>query len=426
MESTDQDRLLSTYTANTDYHDFMHVLFVHQNFPAQFGQVAAWWAQTRGGRSTFVSSKSPATIPGVEHIQYPIAGGARESNHFCSRTFENQIWNTAGLYQALKQRPDIQPDLIVAHSGFVSSLFLRELYPQTPHLGYFEFFYHPRGSDMDFRSDLPQLPPASLLRARARNAQLLLDLHNCDAGYSPTQFQRSQMPAEYQSKLHTIFDGIDTKFWSRQTSGPRTICGLTFPAGSRFVTYVSRGFESIRGFDIFLQVADKICRARPDTHVLVVGEDRICYGGDDAFTEGKSFKQWAIDKYQPDLTRIHFLGRVAPSDLVHIFSISDLHMYLTGPFVLSWSLFNAMSCGCTVLASDTAPVRELVESGETGLLADFFDVDGLTHAALKVLADPGEFTYLGRQGRYQIETNYRLEVCLTRMEELFRQVVGSQ
>lgn len=401
----------------------MHILFAHQNFPAQFGQIATWWSQVRGRRSTFVSSKSPGLVPGLEHIQYKIAGGARESNHYCSRTFENQTWNSHGLYEALRARPDIQPDLIVAHSGFVSSLFLRELYPRTPQIGYFEFFYHTHDSDMDFRSDLPESEPINLLRSRSRNAQILLDLNNCDAGYSPTAFQRSQLPPEYQPKIRTIFDGIDTNFWKRDPHPTRTFNGVTLPEGCRVVTYVSRGFESLRGFDIFLQAADRICRERPDTHVVVVGEDRVCYGGDSAFTEGKTFKQWAIHKYQPDLSRIHFVGRITPPQLVQLFSLSDLHIYLTAPFVLSWSLFNALSCGCSVLASDTAPVREIIHDGETGLLRNFFDVAGLTETALNLLDAPAKFQHLAENGRALIESKYRQDLCLGQIESLFREVV---
>lgn len=404
----------------------MHVLFIHQNFPAQFGQIATWWSRIRGGRSSFASSKPQASVPGVEHIQYTVGGGARESTHYCSRTFENQTWNSMGLYEALRGRPDIQPDLIVAHCGFVSSLFLRELYPQTPHIGYFEFFYHPHGSDMDFRSDLQVPAPLNLIRSRNRNAQILLDLHNCDAGYSPTGFQRSQLPSEYQHKIRTIFDGIDTDFWKRAPQPPRTYGGVSIPAGARVVTYVSRGFESMRGFDIFLQAADRICKARPDTHVIVVGEDRVCYGGDESFTGGKTFKQWAIEKYSPDLSRIHFVGRLPPTDLVQLFSLSDLHIYLTAPFVLSWSLFNALSCGCTVLASDTAPVREVIRDGETGLLCDFFDIQGLADKALQVLESPQNSRHLGLNGRDLIESQYRADICLGQIEQLFHDVAGAR
>ncbi len=261
----------------------MHVLFLHQNFPAQFGQVAVHLAQKHNYRCTFVSEKELRDSAEIQHVQFPTPGGATQLTHYCSRTFENQTWRSHAVYEALEKRPDIRPDLIVAHSGFVSSLYLRELYPDTPHINYFEFFYHTTASDLDFRYDLPAPDKLDLLRARTRNAQLLLDLHNCDAGYVPTEFQRAQIPLEYQNKLHTIFDGIDERFWRPVHKPQRKFGDLEIPAGTKVVTYVSRGFEAARGFDIFLRAATQICRERSDVIVVVVGEDRIAYGGDERF-----------------------------------------------------------------------------------------------------------------------------------------------
>ncbi len=402
----------------------LHILFLHQNFPAQFGQVAMHLARNCGYRCTFVSEKEVADSAEITHVRFQSAGGAVAQTHYCTRTFENQTWRSHAAFEALQKRPEIQPDLIVAHSGFVSSLFLRELYSDTPQIGYFEFFYHAHGSDMDFRHDLPLPRQLDFLRVRTRNAQLLLDLHNCNVGYAPTDFQRSQIPHEFQHKLRTIFDGIDTNFWRRHQSPPNNIGGVTIPPGHRVVTYVSRGFEAMRGFDIFLQVADRICRSRSDVIVIVVGEDRVAYGGDLRFTGQQTFKQWAIQKHQPDLTRIHFVGRLPPSQLVWLLSRSDLHLYLTAPFVLSWSLLNALSCECTVLASDTAPVRELVQNKVNGLLVDFFDVNAWVEHALHVLQRPEDFKTLGRTGREAIERRYSIPVCLEQMQQLFQLVAG--
>jgi glycosyltransferase involved in cell wall biosynthesis len=402
----------------------MHVLFLHQNFPAQFGQIAMHLARSCGYRCTCVSEKELADSAEIQHVCFQSRGGAQQHTHYCSRTFENQTWRSDAVYEALRVRPDIQPDLIVAHSGFVSSLFLRELYPGVPHVGYFEFFYHAHGSDMDFRKDLPLPPAKDFLRVRSRNAQLLLDLHNCDAGYSPTEFQRAQLPAEYQPKIRTIFDGIDIDFWQRADDPPRSYGGVAIPDGHRLVTYVSRGFEAMRGFDIFLRVADRICRQRQNVTVIVVGEDRVAYGGDSRFTGGKSFKQWSVEQHRPDLSRIHFIGRLPPRQLAQLWSLSDLHLYLTVPFVLSWSLMNALSCGCKILASDTAPVREMIHQGETGLLVDFFDVDRFVEQAIEVLDHPAHYTSLGQAGRRLIETRYSIPICLAQMQELYQSVLG--
>jgi glycosyltransferase involved in cell wall biosynthesis len=395
----------------------MHVLFIHQNFPAQFGHIAAHLIRHKGFRCTFVSEAAAGTVGGIERVQYRIRGGATEQTHYCSRTFENATWHSHAIYEALAARPDIRPDLIVAHSGFCSSVFLRELY-DCPIVNYFEYYYLTRGADMDFRPDFPY-PALNRLRARARNGTLLLDLENCDAGYSPTRWQRSLFPALYQPKIRVIFDGIDTSFWKPLPAKPRRVGNWVVPEGTRVVTYVSRGMESIRGFDIFMKIARRLCERRRDVVFFVVGEDRICYGGDAEFTGSASFKQWVLARDTYDLSRLVFTGLLPTPQLVELFAMSDLHIYLTVPFVLSWSLMDALACGVTVLASNTPPVREMVRDGENGLLADFFDVEGFAEHASKVLDDPATYRPLGQAGVDMIREHYSLEVCLPRMLHLY-------
>ncbi len=400
----------------------MHILFVHKNYPAQFGHIARHLIDKHGFRCTFASEKPPAQWEGLERIQYIPKSGATEKTHFCSRSFENQVWHSQALFDLLKSRPDIQPDLIVGHSGFVSTLYLRELY-DCPVISYFEFFYHTHDSDLDFRSDLPAYGTAELLRARTRNAIFLLDLENCDRGYSPTEFQRSQLPSSYQNKIATIFDGIDTDLWKPLDQPDRLIAGWTIPSDKKIVTYVSRGMEAMRGFDIFMKIAKRLCDRRDDVLCIVVGEDRVAYGGDLRFTEGKTFKHWVLSQDNYDLNRILFLGRIPPDQLAQLFSISDLHFYLTVPFVLSWSLVNALACGATVMGSDTAPVREMIQHSENGLLFDFFDIDAAVEMAERVLDHPEEFQHLGPTAVERVHTNYSLETCLPRLLALYESVV---
>ena len=401
----------------------MHVLFVHRNFPAQFGHIAKFLTDKHNVRCTFISEKPPGKEGNFERIQYQPAGGARQQTHPSSRTFENQIWHTQAIFDQLRKRPDVKPDLIVGHSGFASTLFLRELY-DCPIINYFEYFYRTRQSDMDFRSDLPGPSVEAMLRARARNAMLLLDLENCDAGYSPTNWQRERLPQEFQHKLSTIFDGIDEHVWQPAASPQHKVGTWEIPTDKRVVTYVSRGMESMRGFDIFMRVAKRLCELRDDVVFYVVGEDRVAYGGDLRFTDGKSFKQWVLSQDDYDLSRILFTGRISGQDLANLFTVSDLHIYLTAPFVLSWSLMDALACEATVLASDTAPVREMVQHGHNGLLADFFDVDSFVEQANQVLDDPKAFAGLGKSARQGILDNYTLDKCLTRMLELYQKVCG--
>jgi glycosyltransferase involved in cell wall biosynthesis len=419
----------------------MHLLFVHQNFPAQFGHIAAYLAKHRGFRCTFVSERPPGREGGIERIQYKIQGGARKENHYCSRTFENAIWHTHAVYEALKGRRDIKPDLIVGHSGFGSTLFLRDLY-DCPIINYFEYFYRPKNSDMDFRPDFPS-QEMDRIRARARNAMLLLDLENCDRGYSPTNWQRGRLPKEFHEKVRVIFDGVDTSVWCpderRGLSPPeggksenggdkprrslRAIGSRTYPDAVRIVSYATRGMESMRGFDIFMKMAKRLCDQRKDVIFLIAGQDRICYGGDEKVTGKASFKEWVLAQDKYDLSRFEFLGLLPPPELAQLFRITDLHIYLTVPFVLSWSLLDALACGSTILASNTAPVQEMIQHEQNGLLVDFFDIDGFVEQANKVLDAPRAFKHLGAAGAEMIRERYSLDVCLPRMLELYEEVL---
>ena len=402
----------------------MHVLYVHQNFPAQFGHIASRLVSEHGWRATFVSQTDPGTVGGIRKIRYETRGGATARTHYFARTFENAVGHAEGVYEALKPlRHSVKPDLIVGHSGFGSTLLLPELWPDAPVINHFEYFYRPHNSDMDFRPEFP-VAEADVLRSRARNAMILLDLEYCAAGYSPTEFQHGLFPDRYRSKIEVIHDGVDTSFWRRRPIDDRMVEALRIPPETRVVTYVSRGLESMRGFDIFMKVAKRVYERFPNVVFLVVAADRVAYGGDLKHTGGMSFKEWVLgrDHYDPD--RVRFLGNVKPSVLSRILSLSDLHIYLTVPFVLSWSVLNAMSCGCVVLGSDTAPVREVIADGENGVLRDFFDVDGLAEAAVDVLKDPGEYRHLGEAGRRTVETRYSLDVVLPRMIDLYTAVAA--
>lgn len=403
----------------------MHVLFVHQNFPAQFGHIASHLARERGFECSFVSQRPAGNDGGIRRIQYALKGGATKQNHYCSRSFENYVWHSHGVYETLKSHPEIQPDLVVGHSGFGSTIFLADLF-DCPILNYFEYYYRSRDSDMDFR---PEFPTSELdrLRVRTRNAMLLGDLETCDAGYSPTQWQQSLFPTSYRDKIEVLFDGVDMSVWKRlpREQHLQQVAGRTITDQTRLVTYVSRGFESMRGFDVFMKIAKRLCDQRPDVLVVCVGSDRVCYGGDSKHIAAKSFREHVLSQDHYDLDRILFPGLLPPRDLAALLSRSDLHVYLTVPFVLSWSLMDALACGCVVLASNTAPVVEMIQPGINGLLADFHDVDDFVAKGLEVLDRPEDYRPLGDRAAHIIHEKYSLETVLPRMVELYERVVSA-
>ena len=263
---------------------------------------------------------------------------------------------------------------------------------------------------------------------------ILLDVQTCQAAYVPTEFQKSRFPVEYQLKLEVIFDGVDRSIYhgydeklrpplSQRTT--RHFAGVEIPPHVRVVTYVSRGFESMRGFDVFMKTAKRIYEQFPNVMFLVVGTDKIAYGGDEEhIAPHKTFKDWTLAQDKYDLSKFQFLGRMPPADLGKLLAASDLHIYLTVPFVLSWSMMDAMSCGAVVLGSDTAPVREMIQDGFNGLLADFFDADALAAKAISVLRDPDAARPLGRAAEKMILDRYSLEAVLPRMLELYERAAS--
>ncbi len=398
----------------------MQILFVHPNYPAQFGPMLERLATRGDVECVFVSRIEAGQFNGVRRIQMHQRGGAREQTHYCARTFENAVWQSHAVYEACKADPALKPDLILGHSGFGTTAFLRELY-DCPIVNYFEYYYHPHDSDMDFR---PEFPPQDIdyLRSRMRNAMILIDLDSCDAGYTPTRWQKQLFPREWDNKLDIIHDGVDLDFWQR-SAGPRRIGDELIDDDTRIVTYVARGLEAMRGFDIFVRLANRIAEQMDNVIFVVVGSDRICYGNDRRHIKTNSFREHVIRAEQPDLKRFRFLGTVPPAELQQVLSLSDLHVYLTVPFVPSWSLLNALACECVVLASDTAPVREFIRDGENGFLAGFYDLDGLLRRALQVLEKPDEYRDMGRAGRALIAQHYDVEQTWPQQWELFQRVL---
>lgn len=393
----------------------VRILFLHPSYPGQFGHVARALAAD-GNRCIFVCEEVREEHDGVQILPYEPIRPARR-NGYLTQDFEDAVSRAHVVYEILKhQRNELAPDLIVGHANWGSSLFVSELFPDVPVVDYFEYFHQPHGSQIDFR---PDFPPAerTVLRHHVQNASALLRLEACTAGYTPTSHQQGLLPERYRPKVRVIHDGIDTSFWRRSFQPGAT-------PGPRIVTYVSRGLEAIRGFDIFMRVAKRICDVHPDVVFMVVGSDEAVYGDDLEHLGGSTLKAHVLRQGDYDLDRIRFLGWVPRERLVDVLSLSDLHIYLTTPFVLSWSLLNAMACGCTILASDTDPVREVITDGANGLLRGFFDVEGLADTALEVLEDPERYRRLGEAAERTIHERFAVDVVLPRIRSFYEEIAS--
>ena len=409
----------------------MHVLFIHDAFPAQFGRLALELKRRYGWRCSFlVQSLSSCPTPTTEMLeelelhQVPLAAEHRSSEGVpWPQIFGLYLEQCQAVYDALRARPALRPDLVVAHGGRgAPTLFLKDLL-DSPVVNYCEYYFATSHRDISYRIDLPPAEPAPFF-PRCINAPTLASLVDCDAGYSATHWQKQSFPARFHSRIEVLFDGIDTELY-RPGPAPRKIGETGIAEGTKVVTFVSRGLESIRGFDLFMKVADRISRHRSDVLFVVVGGEEIHYGWDKLHTGMPSFKQWVLSQGNYDLSRFLFLGRILPELLADVLRLSDLHIYLSAPFVVSWSLFNAMATGVPVLAADVPPVREVVEPGVNGLLEPLFDIDRLTAAAIEVLDKPAEYQNLGTAARASIEDRYGIETCIPPLKAFFERVASA-
>jgi glycosyltransferase involved in cell wall biosynthesis len=398
----------------------MHVMFIHPNFPAQFGHIAGYLTTQLGWKCTVVTSidTSHLKLP-FDHLNYKVHDGPQPKVFYNPDNLQGLLDHLLAVYKGLRSAPQFRPDLVVGHISYGTLLYLRNLY-NCPFVGYYELLPPPFwGDGLTLRKEFP--PPEGIRLFNATyHALTYLHLHAIDAGYTPTQFQLSSAPPELRHKLRVIFDGVDTQlFQPRPLPRPLEFRGVKIEPGTRVVTYVSRGLESIRGFDIFMKAAKKIYQQVPGTVFFVAGTERTNYGHELHHIGNQTFKQWVLSQDEYDLSRFHFLGLIPTNELAALYNLSDLHFYLTVPYVLSWSLIQAMAAGCTILGSDTAPVREAIDPGVHGLLKDFYDVEGLAAEGVKVLRDPGQFRHLGQAARARVLERYDSAVCINQLVKFF-------
>jgi glycosyltransferase involved in cell wall biosynthesis len=407
----------------------MHVMFIHPNFPAQFGHIAHYLKMQLKWDATCVTSidTTHLQLP-FNHINYRLKDNEPQPKVFYNPgSLQELMEHLFAIYRGLRGVKQINPDLVVGHMSYGTMLYLRNLYP-CKFVGYYELLPPPFWTDgLILRKEYPP-PEAIRLFNATYHALTYLHLHAVDAVYTPTEYQKSTAPPELQHKIRVIFDGVDAEaFQPRQLPRPHQFRDITIPAGTKVVTYVSRGLESARGFDIFMKVAKRICEQRKDVIFLVAGQERTFYGHEmHHIGNNKSFKQHVLEQDNYDLSRIHFLNLIPVPDLIQMYNLSDLHIYLTVPYVLSWSMIQAMSAGCTILGSATPPVQEAIDHGVHGLLADFYDVDALTEQALTVLREPQAYRHLGQAARQRVLERYEKTKCINQLVQLFQDTVGTK
>ncbi|AFZ21066.1 glycosyltransferase family 4 protein [Allocoleopsis franciscana] len=391
----------------------MRILFLHSNFPAQFRHLAVALAQNSNHKVVFGTTRKEGALPGVYKAIYTPSREAHPQTHHYVRSLEGAVLQGQAVYRLADQlkAQSFIPDVVYAHSGWGPSLFIKDIFPKAKLLCYFEWFYHAHGSDADFDPSEP-LTADDEARIRIKNAPILIDLYSCDRGLAPTYWQRQQFPPEYHNKIKVHHDGVDTQFFQPQPGAklflPRI--NLDLREVPEIVTYVARGMEPYRGFPQLIETVALLQKRRPQCHVVIVGENRVAYGR--TLPDGKTYKDVMLEKVPLDLNRVHFTGLLPYPEYLQVLQASSVHLYLTRPFVLSWSMLEALSAGCLVVASNTAPVTEMIQDGINGLLVDFFDTQAICDRIEYALDNPTQMVSIRHQARETILERYDLAQLL--------------
>jgi len=386
-----------------------NVLFVHQNFPGQFGSVASA-LHARGDRVVALGGVTARELPGIPLYRWSSARGSTPGLFTPATRAEADFIRGAATVAAADSlaRKGFSPDVIVAHPGWGESLFLKEIWPDARVLLLGELIYRTAGGDVGFDPEFDQADLAEKVRVHSKNASQLLAYAFADLIICPTGFQAASFPASFQPLIRIIHEGVDAT-----VARPRAKDRISLPSGKSVtrengvITYVSRTLESQRGFHVFLRAIPTVLAACPNAEVVIVGEDRrLGYGP--APADGRTWKAVLLEEVgdKLDSSRVHFTGRIPHSALIDLFSISTAHVYYTYPFVLSWSLLEAMACECLIVASDTPPVRDAICAGREGILLPFFDVEALSGTLAEALVQPIQFEPLRKQARARILADF--------------------
>ena len=408
----------------------MNILFIHQNFPGQFKFLApALLKQGHNVRAMTMHKTEATQWQGVQLVHYSAKRGSTPNVHPWLSDFETKTIRAEACFKAALQMKQhgYMPDVIVAHHGWGESLFLKEVWPHAVLGIYCEFFYHPHGADVGFDPEFPAADEGEVCRLRLKNLNNLLHFEVADAGISPTHWQASTFPEPFKQKITVVHDGIDTQ---AVAPNPQVSLTLKMTAGQDLVltrqdeviTFVNRNLEPYRGYHTFMRALPQLLKSRPDAKVLIVGADDVSYGArpNAAKYGAAKWKDIFANEVRgqisnADWQRVHFLGQVPYQYFIPLLQLSTVHVYLTYPFVLSWSLLEAMSAGCAIVASDTQPLREAIVHNETGKLVDFFDALALAQSVCELLNNAEKRKRLGANARAFAQANYDLQsVCLPR------------
>ena len=407
----------------------MRFLFVHQNFPGQYVHIVRHLTRDLHD-VVFLSEPNSNHLADVRKISYVSQRASDERIHEHAREFEMAVRRAEAAATAARKVRTLgfSPDIIIGHHGWGELLNLQDVFPGTPLLGYFEFFYNLAGQDVGFDPEFP-VPEHRLPMVRAKNAVNLTALSLPGGhGQTPTEWQLGTYPAWARDRITLLREGVDLAACS--PAAARASRRLTLPDGfqldpkHKLVTYMARNLEPYRGFHIFMRALPALLAARPDLHVSLVGNDLPGYGALPA--DGSSWRETLMREVggRLDMERVHFLGQVPYDTHIALLRRSDAHVYFTYPFVASWSLREAMAVGAAIIGSDTTPVREFITHEETGLLTPFLEPDRLSDSVLRLLEDAALSRTLRANARHFAEAHLDREVYLSNYVALIERLTG--
>jgi glycosyltransferase involved in cell wall biosynthesis len=403
----------------------MKYLFVHQNFPGQFLHLVRHLLAAGEHDVVFICEQNANVIPGVRRVIYQVPKRASQAIHLHAREFEMAMARAEAVAHAARQVKALgfEPDIIIGHHGWGELLNLSDVWPGAPLLGYHEFYYNLQGHDVGFDPEFPVMGSA-FPHIRAKNTVNLLALTNPGYGMTPTQFQRDTYPEWARPGITLLPEGVNLDL-CRPAAGRRgtTIAGIPVKAREKLVTYVARDLEPYRGFHIMMRALPALLRERPDARVVMVGGDGVSYGTQPRRGTWREQFTREVGKHL-DLDRVHFPGRLSYPDYLQLLQRSDTHVYLTYPFVASWSLREAMACGCAIVASDTAPVREFITHGKTGILTPFLDPTALSERIAEQLEGGAKVRHMREAARTYAETHLRMDTYLAEYEGLIARLTA--
>ncbi len=396
----------------------MNILLIHQHFPGQFRYLAPALVK-RGHNVVALGLRAPeqAKLSGLNYVQYSLDSGNTQNQHPWLLDFESKVIRGIGCVKEafqLKQQ-GFEPDVILVHPGWGESLFLKEVWSKPKILIYCEFFYSSHGLDVGFDSEFYKNDLMNSCRVNLKNTNYILHMQFADGGISPTHWQRSTFPDSFRDKISVIHDGVDSNLIKPDRNASITINGnIKLTSKEKVITFVNRNLEPLRGFHVFMRALPEILKSEPETRVLIIGNDSEGYAV--AHNSGKSWRSILLEELHSTMDstcweRVHFLGTVPYEHYLSVLRVSTVHIYFTYPFVLSWSLLEAMSTGCAIIGSKTGPVEEVIDDGRSGLLSDFFDHKLLAEKALYLLKNKKIRDELGRNARETIQKNYDLQTC---------------